>query len=158
MTAANQAPIKELSSAEELAVVFKFLTPDEVHELTDYLEYREYSPGTVVIKEGELGEYMGFLAGGKLEIKKETNFPGKFVIVAILDRGTMVGEMAVVEKLPRSATVMVKEEAKLLILTTEKMEQLIAEKPQLGIKILKRILHILSLRLRSLDDRLSWLL
>jgi CRP-like cAMP-binding protein len=79
-------------------------------------------------------------------------------LIAILDRGAMVGEISAVDRGLRTATVAAMEDASLLILTCDALERLIAEKPALGVKLLKRIIHVLSLRQRRAYDRLSALL
>jgi len=145
-------------SPDDLAAVLKFLTVEEREELCNYLEYREYPANSVFIQEGETGGFMGFLVSGRLEVKKATNFAGKYVVVAILERGAMVGEMAVIGPRVRAATVLVKDDSRLLILTSNRMEVLTNENPRLGIKLLKRILYVLGCRLSSADERLSWLL
>jgi CRP-like cAMP-binding protein len=141
-----------------LKSVFKFLTREELLEICAYLAYRTWRKGEILMNDGEQGDFMGFVLDGKLAVKKETNFPGRFTLIAILDRGAMVGEISAVDRGLRTATVAAMEDASLLILTCDALERLIAEKPALGVKLLKRIIHVLSLRQRRAYDRLSALL
>jgi CRP/FNR family cyclic AMP-dependent transcriptional regulator len=138
--------------------VLKFLSPEEVSQFCKYLEYRAWEPGEILMNDGEPGDFMGFVLEGKLAVKKETNFPGRFTLVAILDRGAMVGEISAVDRGLRTATVVVMQKAELLLLSCDNLERLLQEHPILGIKLLKRIIHILSLRQRRAYDRLSTLL
>lgn len=101
---------------------------------------------------------MAFLLTGKLAVKKETRFPGKFVLVAILEGGSLVGEVSVVEENPRTATVVAMVESELLILSHERAKKLTAENPQLAIKLLKKIIRVLGARLQSSSTRLAQLL
>ncbi len=41
---------------------------------------------------------MAFVVSGQLSVKKLTNFPGKHVLVAILESGSVVGELSVLER------------------------------------------------------------
>jgi len=138
--------------------VLKFLSPDEVAQFCRYLEYRAWETGEVMMKDGEPGNFMGFVLEGKLAVKKETDFPGRFTLVAILEPGAMVGEISAVDRGLRTATVVVMQKAELLLLSCDNLELMLLENPALGIKLLKRIIHILSLRQQRAYDRLSILL
>jgi CRP/FNR family cyclic AMP-dependent transcriptional regulator len=145
-------------AAEDLRSVFKFLDEKEVETLCTYLELRKLPTNTILMEENQDGDFMGFLVKGRLAVKKETRFPGKYILLAILDPGTMVGEISVMECCRRNATVVAMEEAQLLILSRERLNALLAADPILGSKVLKRIIQVLSIRLQRADDRLAKLL
>lgn len=143
---------------EELHDIFSFLTAEEMGELVPYFEFREWQPTEIVMKNGDPGDFMGFLVEGKLAVKMETIFPDKFILVAVLDRGGMVGEVSVVEEGYRHATVVAMEKSHLLILSRENMELMLKQAPSLGLKLFRRIIHVLGHRLGKASDRLSRLL
>jgi len=143
---------------EELSDIFSFLSADEMAELFAYLELREWQPAEMVMKSGEPGDFLGFLVEGKLAVKMETIFPGKFILVAVLERGSLVGEISAVDGGSRHATVVAAEKSRLLILSCEKMEQMLRQTPALGLKLLRRIIHVLGHRLDKASDRLARLL
>lgn len=145
-------------AAEDLKSVFKFLAEEEIEELCRYLEVRDLPADATLMAEGEPGDFMGFLVKGKLAVKKETPFPGKHVLLAILEPGTMVGEISAMEHGSRNATITALESSRLLILTRQRMDVLLKTSPVLGGKILRRIIQVLSLRLKRADDRLARLL
>ncbi|MEN8135718.1 MAG: cyclic nucleotide-binding domain-containing protein [Thermodesulfobacteriota bacterium] len=144
--------------ADTLKTVFKFLTEEEVYEICPYLELKSWSKGDVLMNDGEQGDFMGFVLDGKLVVKKETSFPGRFTLIAILDRGAMVGEISAVDRGLRTATVAAMEDASMLVLSCDDLERLIFENPALGFKVFRRIIHVLSIRQRRAYDRLSALL
>jgi CRP/FNR family transcriptional regulator len=144
--------------ADDIKKVFNFLSEEEIQELCPYLELREWPVDAVVMAEGEIEDYMGFVTEGKLAVKKKTGYWGKHIIIAILHKGTMVGEGAFVDQGARSGTIIAMEQTRILTLTVRKMDELIMNRPMLAIKLMKRILHILSLRLRKAGDRISELL
>lgn len=145
-------------SKDELREIFSSLSEEEGVVLCSYLELKEWPAGAVLMKDGEPGDSMGFLVDGKLAVKKETSFPGKHILVAILEKGSMVGEISAVEPQLRNATVVATEKSRLLILTHDNLNKLLENNHELGAKLLKRIIHVLSFRLRKASDRLSWLL
>lgn len=143
---------------EELSDIFSFLSAEEMGELLAYLEFREWQSGEIVMQRGDPGDCMGFLVAGKLAIKMEAIFPGKFILVAVLERGSMVGEVSAVEGGHRNATVVALEKSHILILSRENMEVMLRQAPALGLKLLRRIIHVLGHRLGKASDRLAQLL
>jgi CRP-like cAMP-binding protein len=145
--------------AEDISKAFSFLSTGEIEELCSYLELREWQADAFVFKEGgHSDDYVGFLIEGKLVVKNKTDYWDKNIIIAILEKGAMVGEGAFLDKGPRSNDVIAVEPSKLLTLSARKMEELIEKNPSLAIKILKRMLHIMNIRLRKAGDRISELL
>ena len=144
--------------AEDIKKAFNFLSTEEVGELCPYLELREWKQDAIVMQEGEFEDYMGFVVEGKLAVKKHTSFWDKHIVIAILEKGTMVGEGAFIDQGPRSNTIVAMEKCRILILTAAKMNDLILNRPMIAIKLMKHMLHIISLRLRKAGDRISELL
>ena len=144
--------------AEDVKKAFNFLSVEEIQELCPYLELKEWSADAVVMQEGDHEDYMGFVTEGRLAVKKKTGYWGKHIIIAILDKGTMVGEGAFIDEGPRSTTIVAMEQTRILTLAARKMDELIMNKPMLAIKLMKRILQIISVRLRKAGDRISELL
>jgi len=142
---------------DDVKKAFSFLTAEEIEELCPYLELCEWQADAVVMQEGESEDYMGFVTEGKLAVKKQTDW-GKHIIIAILDKGSMVGEGALIDNEPRSTTIVAMEQTRILILAARRMDELIINRPMLAIKLMKRILHIISVRLRKAGDRISELL
>ena len=157
MTESKKRPECDIA-AELLQRAFPFWRDGAGHELCSFLTISDWPADAVVMRDGEPGDFMGFLVEGKLAVKKETTFSGKYILVALLESGSMVGEIAIVEESVRSATVVAMEKSRLLVLTREDMDRLLAANPELGIKLLKRIIHVMSTRLQKASARLSWLL
>jgi CRP-like cAMP-binding protein len=142
----------------DLKIAFGFLTDEERQVICPFLDVRECEAKATLMRENETSNYLGFLTGGRLAVKKETDFKGKYIILAILEEGTVVGETEILGHGPRSSSVVAVEKSRLLTLTDDSFNQLLEEFPFLGIKLLKRIIYILSLRLRQAGERLSQLL
>jgi CRP-like cAMP-binding protein len=146
------------AQAEDIKKAFSFLSNDEIGELSNYLELREWEADAVVMSEGGTDDYVGFLIEGKLAVKKKTGYWDKHIIIAILEKGTMVGEGAFIDSKPRSSTVIAMEPCRILCISVGKMDELIEDNPPLAIKLMKRLLYIVSIRLRKAGERISELL
>ena len=62
-----------------------------------------FPAGKVLFREGDAGEDMYIIQSGRVAIKKRTG-ANKDVTLAVLEKGDFFGEMAVLERMPRSAT------------------------------------------------------
>lgn len=143
---------------EELIDIFSFLSTQEMEELFPYLDLREWQSGEIVLKSGDPGDFMGFLLEGKLAVRLEGMFPDKFILVAVLEPGSLVGEISAVVGGRRHATVVASEGSRMLVLTQKNMELMLQQAPTLGLKLFRRIIHVLGHRLYKASDRLSKLL
>ena len=134
--------------------LFHLFEEADLEKIAPYFVRKQYKAGTVVFNEGDPGEFIAFVKSGRVEIKKQTEFQGKQIVLAQMSKGSCLGELAIFDEQPRSATVQTMEDTDLLVLSKKAMDDFIADYPALGIKILKGISRVLSLRLRQLADRL----
>jgi CRP/FNR family cyclic AMP-dependent transcriptional regulator len=138
---------------EEL-IIFHLLDAGEMEQILPCFELLDCPAGTTIFKEGDEGDYACFIAAGKFEVKKQTEFKGKQVIIALLGKGSIVGEMSLIDQHPRSATVVSREDSKMVILRREALDSISLKSPHIGIKILKGLNRVLSIRLRQTVERL----
>lgn len=76
-------------------------------------------------------------------------------MLALMEKGTFVGELSWMDNHPRSSTVLAVKDSELIILSRENFESILQKYPQTGIKILRGLNRILSIRLRKAVDRLA---
>ncbi len=136
-------------------IIFSLLDDEDIEKITPFFQLIEYPENTVVFREGDPGDFVGFVISGKVEVKKQTEFKGNQLIIALLTKGAMVGELSIFDNRKRSATVEAVEDTTLLLLRHDSLEALIQEFPYTGVKILKGLIRILSLRLRKATERLT---
>ena len=136
-------------------IVFFLFNEKELEEIFPFFELRHFPSNSVVFREGDEGNFICFILSGKLEVKKETEFKGNQIILAILGKGSLVGELSLFDKYYRSATVEAVEDTLLLVLKNSTLDELIEKYPQAVIKLLKSFIRVLSLRLRKATERLT---
>ena len=78
-------------------------------------------------------------------------FGGSSLQLAALGVGELVGEMAIIDELPRSATVVARSEVHALVLTREAFDQVVNDEPAIGVEILKGLARRMSMNLRYTD-------
>lgn len=79
---------------------FSMFTTNDIKSFMEMGSLREYEPGEVIIKQGDLDCWVYFLLSGFLEVIQNDNVIGK-----ITKRGELFGEMGVIDASPRSTTV-----------------------------------------------------
>jgi len=147
--------IKEHLDILRSEMIFSFIEDDDAEKVIPFFDSVDYPVGAVIFKEGEAGDFIGFVVSGKLEVKKQTEFKGNQLIIALLSSGALVGELSIFDQHKRSATVEAVEDTTMLILRNKALDALIQQHPYTGIKLLKGLIRILSLRLRKATERLT---
>ena len=98
---------------------------------------REYAPGAVVCREGEEGEEMYIIQKGKVRVSKR--FAGKTHVISILEKGDFFGEMAIVNRIQRTATVTAIDQVELLVFDREGLQNLIARNARIALNIIDKL-------------------
>ena len=135
--------------------IFHLLNNEDLDQIIPFFEIVDCPKGSTLFIEGDPGDFVGFITSGKLEVKKQTEFKGRQIILALLSKGSLVGELSMVDQQPRSATVSATEDSRLIVLRREALDSIMQTYPYIGIKILKGLNQILSTRLRKAVDRLA---
>jgi CRP-like cAMP-binding protein len=147
--------IKDILEQLKKEKIFYLFSDEDFVHLAPFLEMVDHSKNTLIFKEGDPGDFICFVISGKLEVKKLTEFKGNQIILALLGKGAMVGELSLFDENYRSATVETVEDTTLLLLRNSALEDLIKDHPYIGVKILKGFIRVLSLRLRKATERLT---
>lgn len=108
-----------------------------------------YHDGDVIFRQGELGDCMYVIQSGAVQVIREQD--GKEIILATRGAGEIIGEMAIVERQPRLATVRVVGEARILTIDKKNFLRRVHEDPSLAYRILQKT----SQRVRELSDELA---
>jgi CRP-like cAMP-binding protein len=141
-------PINFLISAMPL---FNALDAAESKEVEKRLVQKDLEPNTVIYKQGTKGLSVCFVVEGELSIIKRGE-DGDATIGSV-EKGQSVGEMAIIDGMTRSADVVAASFATVLILKRADFESLVAEHPEIGVKVLTSLAKVLSrtIRDRSID-------
>src|SRR5712671_853504 len=111
-----------------------------------------FKKGTVLFSEGDEGEEMYIIQSGKVAIKKRV--PHGDTTLAVLEKGDFFGEMAILERLPRSASAEVVEEGDLIVISGEMFGDMIKANPEIAVRMLRKQ----SIRLRETNRQLESLM
>ena len=134
--------------------LFDGLSEDELMLLEKLVFVNRVSAGDTVCREGDRSDFVCFVVRGCLDIVK-ANVDGGEVVIAHLRPGDSMGEMALVDNEPRSATVRVAEDATLIVLTHKGLEQLRKRSPNAVTQIMENIARLLCVQLRRTSSQLA---
>lgn len=111
---------------------------------------RRYTPGTVIIREGDWTRWVLVLISGR--VKVVTSAPGgHHAVLAMRGPGDVIGEMAAVDATPRSATVIAVDHVTALWLRDDDFVRLLRDHPPIAAALLKST----TARLRWANNRRS---
>jgi CRP-like cAMP-binding protein len=98
-----------------------------------------YEKGEIVFRQGDPGETMFIIQYGAVEVSRIQN--GHESVLAILEKGSFFGEMALIDNQPRSATVKTLCRSRLLALSKESLLQRIQKDPDVAQYLLKILIQ-----------------
>jgi len=127
--------------------LFGGLTPDDIEKIFARGMTVRVLKGETVFYKGTTGSQMYVVLGGLVGVFDGDN------CIAKLKTGDTVGEMALINNEPRSATVIAIEESSLFVLSETTFQRLLTKR--VAIQILLNIVRTLSHRLREANDRLA---
>jgi PPM family protein phosphatase len=148
-------PASAATAAEQRIAILKripffaHLTYNELVKVVGLTQMAKMAPGQGFIKEGDPGDELYVVLAGEVEIIK-----GEAVIVT-LKAGAHIGEMALIDNAPRSATVRAKTEVNLLVMRREEFFSIIRSEPVIATKLLWSFVQVLSGRLRDTNEALQ---
>lgn len=135
--------------------VFSYVSREELEGLCGYFECRSVSAGETLWQEGESCDYAAFIASGRVETKKQTEFKGRHVVVGVFSRGALIGALCILDDSPRAVTAVALEDVSLLTITRQNFEKLTRNNPEVAAHLMKGMLLSVSIRLRKSFERLA---
>lgn len=133
--------------------MFAGLSDVQLGLLADQFEERTLARGDVLFKQGAQGDTMCLIQEGFLEVVYEPQGEAEKALVR-LGPGQSVGEMTLIDRGPRSATVWaVSDTTVIASITREAFEALCEANTDLGYRVMRNIAADLSFRIRFRDIR-----
>ena len=96
---------------------FKDFSDDQITEVVNASEWKDFEKGNVIITEGEPETAFYIIAKGGVEVVKNDK------VVGLMKQGDCFGEIAFLTRQPRNATIMARTEVSLMSVSASLMEQ-----------------------------------
>jgi glutaminase len=128
--------------------VFRGFSPTEIAEVSALLERRSFRQGDVLINIGDQADHLYLLARGQVSavLPREN---GERRRLATMSAGMAFGELALLDRAPRSAIVVADTEVACDLLSLEAVHALRAQHPGIIIKLLENLALALCSKLRK---------
>jgi CRP-like cAMP-binding protein len=123
--------------------LFKGLGAEELLPVAGIATHVSHAAGEVIFEEGALGDHLYVTSSGRVEISRGGQR------IAELGPGECFGEMALLDRAPRSATVRVLEDARLVAIARDDFHDLLDLYPAIA----RAIAVVLAARLREATSR-----
>jgi HEAT repeat protein len=140
--------MKELIALKQVPL-FSDLTLEQLASIDRLMVTRHYMKGELVFREGDVGSELYVVLEG--EIRIHLDGAGREVTIARLGPNTVVGEMAVFDEQPRSASAEATVDTTVRVLRKDRLQVIVHEHPEVLLEFVKN----LSQRIRQMDARLE---
>jgi len=115
--------------------LFSELDDNELASVQKLITYHDVGKKTVVLQEGEDGNSLFIIISGSVKISYYAP-DGREVVLSLLEAGAYFGEMSLLDKEPRSATVSTLDDTRLAQIRRADFERLLLQQPTVTLKLL----------------------
>ena len=150
----NLKTLKTLSALDRILLlrevpIFSRLEPEDLEKVAEVAEEQWFASQSLLCREGEPGKTMFIVAGGRVDVIKTTG--GREHVLAVRTAGEFVGEMAILESAPRSATLRANGDVRVLVIDGDAFHAILRDRPEVAISVLKHM----STRVRELNEKVG---
>ena len=128
--------------------LFAKIEPSKLKLLAFTSERLHFGPGELLCRQGEPGSTAYIILDGEADVLVDT--PDGQISVAKLGKNDLVGEMAILIDIPRTATVQAIGDVATLAISKDLFFRMVTEFPQMGVEIMRELAH----RLENMNTQL----
>ncbi len=125
--------------------IFSDLSPEDLQQVAAIAHEQWFPKDTTIFSQDEDGNMMFIIVDGHVHVVRTTN--GKEQVLAQRGPGDFVGEMAIIESAPRSASLLTRGDVRVLAIEGETFKGILRERPEVSLAVLKSV----SRRLREMS-------
>ncbi len=146
---------KSTSNVEVLkkCPLFQFLTARELKKVSALIYERRYQPGEYLFEKEQPGTAMFIIKSGLIKIIVPSR-TGEEAELAILRPEDFVGELALLDDTPRSASARAVEKTEALAFFREDLNEMLETYPAIASKIMRELSIIIGQRLKTSNEQL----
>jgi CRP-like cAMP-binding protein len=130
--------------------LLRHLKRDELRQLAATATLTHHLPRATIFQKGDPGDSMMAVIRGRVKICSHS-VDGKELVLNIINRGGLFGEIALLDGEPRTADAVALEETDLLVLSRARFQPFLAANPDVS----QRLIGVLCKRLRQTSEHLE---
>jgi CRP-like cAMP-binding protein len=113
--------------------LFEELAPGDLKQIARLATERFYPPGAQIVRQGDPGDELYIIVSGNVRVM--TNGQP----VAVRSVGDTVGEMAILTREPRMATLVADGDVRVLCVEQRQFEVMLRDRPEIGLAVIKTL-------------------
>ena len=132
------------------------LTHEEARVVVRYMQPQRVAKGTLFIRQGDARDtgFMLLLLDGEVRVENMVASRVEPMTITVLGRGSLIGELGLLDGQPRYASCIAATPLRCAILTREALQQLMLENPHIAAKLILTLSLHIAVRLRESTDKL----
>ncbi len=127
--------------------LFSGFSSRSLGKVASIMHEKQYFANDIVFNEGQEGKVFYIVKSGEVTVTRSST------VLCRLGPGSYFGEMALLEELPRTATVTAAAPSVLYLVYKIKFDELVDYNPAIGVRIMRELASILSERLRQIMEK-----
>lgn len=121
---------------------------EDMEVLANHMELCQVDKGAVIFEQGSRELFMCIIKEGEVEVHKEDS-KQKTKVLATIAKDKTLGEMALIDNQPRSASAIAKTRVVMFVLTKDKFDAMADSYPKVWGALLLKLCRLMSQRLRE---------
>jgi hypothetical protein len=117
--------------------IFADLSPEDLQQVAGIASEQWFPNSTTIFHQGDEGDRMFIIVDGHVHVVRSAD--GKEQTIAQRGPGDFVGEMAIIESVPRLASLVTQGEVRVLAIDGETFKQILRERPEVSLAVLRSV-------------------
>jgi HEAT repeat protein len=117
--------------------IFADLSPEDLQQVAGIASEQWFPNSTTIFHQGDEGDRMFIIVDGQVQVVRSVD--GREQTIAQRGPGDFVGEMAIIESVPRLATLVTQGEVRVLAIEGETFKQILRERPEVSLAVLRSV-------------------
>jgi len=139
-----------VNKANKLSEVeaFRGLSPEELEKIAAITIIDRFRSGEVIFEDSYPGHDLYVIISGRVSVQMESITPHGVVSLTTIKPGEILGEFALIDSEPRSATALCTEETEVLIISGDRLRDLFERQNHIGFIVMRNLARIVCERIR----------
>lgn len=133
--------------------LFSKIAPSKLKLLAFTSDRLTFAPGQELFHQGDPGDAAYIIMDGEADVT--VNTPAGEISVAKVRKNDLIGEIAILCDVPRTATIKALSEVTTLAITKELFFQLVTEFPEMAVEIMRELAHRLERTTQQLREAMG---
>lgn len=134
--------------------LFKGLSPEEIREIVGAAKKQPLEAGDLLFEQGAEASALYIIQSGEVQVRAADPM-GEDIVLAILGSSTIVGELALIDGGPRSATVEALSDCDVYCLTREAFDEMRQQRRPAAYKVIMGLASTVDARRRQTEARIN---